>query len=116
MDPGAADTEGFRRDVQHIAAYLYADDDLLTLTRVARIQLAITTLTELFVRVGLCKHISKTVSMNYHPCSALGVHSVEAYGLRMMVEVHTYRERLCQQVHCPERNMERVAGYLASHR
>ena len=105
MDLGAADTEGFRRDVQHIAAYLYADDDLLTLTRVARIQLAITTLTELFVRVGLCKHISKTVSMNYHPCSALGVHSVEAYDLRITGEGHTSRERLFQGDRCPKCNV-----------
>ena len=43
VDPGAVDTEGFRRDVQHIAAYLYAENGLLALTRVACLQRAFTT-------------------------------------------------------------------------
>ena len=92
VDPGAADMEGFGWDVQHIVAYLYADDGLLNLTWVARLQCAFKTLTEIFVRVGLYKNIAKTVIMDYPPCRALGGHSAEAYCIRMMGEGHTYRE------------------------
>ena len=92
VDPGTADTEDFGWDVQHITAYFYADNGILNLTQVARLQHAFTTLAELSIRVGLCKNITKTVRMDYQPCRALGGHSVEAYGLRMIKEGHTYRE------------------------
>ena len=45
VDPGAADTEVFSRDVQHIAANFYADDGILAFTWVACLQRAFTTLT-----------------------------------------------------------------------
>ena len=81
VDLGAADTEGFRRDVQHIAEYFYANDVLLALNWVACLQRAFTKLTELFVHLSLCKNIAETVSMYYEPCHTLGGHSVESYGL-----------------------------------
>ena len=79
------------------------------------LQQAFTILTHVFDHTGLHKNMSETVSMDCQTCRSLRSHSAEAYGLRIMGEVHTYQERLRQQVLCPKCNMELTAGDLPSH-
>ena len=52
----------------------------------ARIQMAVDVLVKIFEQVGPCKSLGKTVSMACHPYSAIGDHSIEAYGSWMIVE------------------------------
>ena len=59
--------------------------------RVARLQMVFNVLMELFNRFGLCTNVGKTLSMACQPCRAIGVHSVEVYGIRMTVELMTHR-------------------------
>ena len=40
VDPDAARTEGFRQDIQRLASYFYANDDLLTSTQAEQLQQA----------------------------------------------------------------------------
>ena len=83
VDPGVANPEGFVRYVQHLAAYFYAYDRLLTSTRVAHLRWAITTLTDIFDIVGLRTNVAKMVNMSFQPCHAIGGHISEDYGLSM---------------------------------
>ena len=116
VDPGATGTEAFGQDVQHLAAYFYADDGILASTQVAGLQRVLPTLMGVFNQVRLRTNVAKTVSMDCKPCCALVGHSVYAYGLKMMVEGHIYQERLHQWVCYPKCNVELAAGSLAYHR
>ena len=64
VDPGSADTEGFRRDVQRLTAYSYEVNVILAPTWVTRLQQAFTTLAELFDHVILHTNVSKTASID----------------------------------------------------
>ena len=64
VDPDEARTEGFGQDIQRLASYFYADDDLLTSTQVEQLQQAFNTLTELFNQVGLRTNIANTANMD----------------------------------------------------
>ena len=77
MDLGAAGTEGFGRDVHHLAAHFYADDGILTPTCIARLHQYFYALTELFDRMGLRTNVAKMVSMACHNFRTLGGHSTE---------------------------------------
>ena len=55
-------------------------------------------------------NVVKMVSMVCQPCCAIGGHSAETCGLRMMIEVINYRERLHQQVLCPDCDIYLVVG------
>ena len=67
VEPGAVVTGGFGQDIQHLAAYFYAGDGILTSTRVARLQQDFDTLTKNFDHVGLCINVSKKVIMDFWP-------------------------------------------------
>ena len=81
---GEMGPEDFGRDVHRLKSYLYADNGLLESTRVERLQELFRLLTDLFDRVGLRTNVGMVVSFSCQPCLALGVHSMEVYGLRIM--------------------------------
>ena len=84
MDPGAAVTEVFGRDMQRLAAYFYADDGILPSTWVTCLQRNVYTLTELLDRVVLCTNVDNMVIRACLPYHVLGGHSAEAYVLQMI--------------------------------
>ena len=90
VDPGSDGKEGFGWDVKSLAAYFYADDELLASTWVARLQWYFNTLAELFDRVELRTNVAKMVIMDCRPCRALGGHSVMVYYLSMNGRGDTY--------------------------
>ena len=73
-------------------------------------------LKDIFNRVGLRTNMGKTVIMVQKPCCAIGSHFAEAYGLSMMGEGLTHRERLRQQVCFPKCDAELTEGFLMTHR
>ena len=111
-----AGTEGFRQEVQKLAAYFYADNEFLTLTCTSRLHQHFYTLKQLFDLVGLHTNVVKMVRMACQPCLALRGHSVEAYGLHMTGEGHTNQEWLQQRFQCLERNAYLAADSLDYHR
>ena len=58
---------------------IYAEDELVALTQLERLQRAFSVLTGLFDRVGLRKNTRKTVSMVCQKCHMPVRMSVEAY-------------------------------------
>ena len=58
VEPG---TEGFRQDIQRMAAYFYAYNGIRVSTRVTQLQQAFEVLTEMFDWVGLFTNLFKTV-------------------------------------------------------
>ena len=62
---GAANTEGFGKDVQRLVAYLYANGGIIVLAQATRLQRDFDTLMELFDRVGLRTNVAKTVSISF---------------------------------------------------
>ena len=66
--------------------------------------------------MGLCTNVTQTVNIACQDFRALGGHSTEEYGLWMTGEVHTYRERLRQQILHPECNADLAAKSLTSYR
>ena len=68
-------TEGFRKSVQWLAAFFYADDGLLASPQSTRLQAALYVLTGIFDRVGLHIKFSKTVGMVCQPRKMDGGHS-----------------------------------------
>ena len=72
VEPGAEEMEGFGRDVQHLLAYFYVDDRIITSTQLARLQQAFTTLTYILELLSLCTNVSKMMSMACHPCHTIG--------------------------------------------
>ena len=83
--------------------------------RAERLQQEFRIITELFDWVGLRTNVGKTVSMACQSCHALGVHYMEAYGLRMTFRGITHRERLCLCVHCPECGLYLMVRSLITH-
>ena len=69
--------------------------------------------TYIVILTSTCLRIVQSVCQ---PCFTIGGHSAEAYGLRMTGEGLTYRDRLCQRVHCPECDADLAAGSLETHR
>ena len=63
-----------------------------------RLQQYFEILMEQFNRMGLRKNVAKMVRIDCNTCRTLGGHLEEAYGLRVMGEGNTYRERLRQRV------------------
>ena len=59
MKPGKDGIEGFRRDVQRLAAYFCVEDGIIVLTWAAHLQREFDTLTELFDRLGLHINVAK---------------------------------------------------------
>ena len=115
VNPGAASTEGFGRDVKRLESYSYAKYGLITSMRATGLQRVFDTLMELFDRVGLRTNVAKTVSMACQIFRVLGVHSSEAYRLWMTGEGQTYRNQLHQRVQFPDCDVDLAAGSLASH-
>ena len=72
-------------------------------------------LTDLFGRSGMRTNVVNMVSMACQPYRAIGGHSAEAYGFRIMGEGITYCERLRQRVLYPECDMDLVTGSLETH-
>ena len=60
--------EGLGMSIQDLAAYFYAENDLVTLTQLERLQRVFDVLNEIFDRVGLRANTRKTVGMVCHPC------------------------------------------------
>ena len=83
LDPGAADTDGFRQEMQ------YAGNGSIASTRSTHIEREFDTPTELFLCVFLRTNVAKTVIMACQPFRALGGHSADAYRLRMAGEGQT---------------------------
>ena len=94
---GEPGLEGFGRDIQQLAAYFYVDGSLLDSSQVVRIQNDFNVLMDLFDRSGLCKNVRNMASMPYKPCHSIGVHSTEAYDLRMMGYGMVHMARLRQK-------------------
>ena len=67
-----------------MAAYFYADNRLLALTRVTQLQQYFYTLVDLFECVFLPTNMVKVVSMACQPYRALGGNLADAYGLQMI--------------------------------
>ena len=80
-------TEIFRRYIQRLASCFCSGNRLLATTQAARLHRAFNVLTELFDRVDMQTNKLKTVDVAFQPCCEVKFHSVEYYGLRMMVEV-----------------------------
>ena len=76
----------------------------------------ISTLVELFDRVGLWNNGRKTVGMVCRPCQAEGTQSEAAYGRQIKREGPSYRERHKGRVHCRVCGEEMMSGSLAWHR
>ena len=55
------------------------------------------------------------VIMVFQTFCSIERHSAEAYGVRMVGEGLTYRERLYYRVLCPECDKDLVVGSLATH-
>ena len=66
------DTEGFRRYVQRMAEYFYAENGLFVSTRANWLHQFFNVLTELFDWVGLHTNVGNTVSMAYQSCREIG--------------------------------------------
>ena len=67
VDLGAAETEGFGRDMQKLSAQLYSDGGFQVLTQAACLQSDFDTMKELFNRVGILTNLAKMVSMSCQP-------------------------------------------------
>ena len=67
-------TEGFRRGIQGLAAYLYAEDSQLASTQAHHLNQALNVMKELFVRAGMHNNVDKTVSMVCRPCRSIWGH------------------------------------------
>ena len=85
---------------------------LLALTQETRLNRMFNILTYMFDRVCLRTNVGKTVSMVFQTCCAMGGHSAESYGLRIMVEGLTHQEILLQQFLCPDFDEDLAAGFL----
>ena len=84
---------GFGRAVQWLMVFFYANDGLLDLPRILRLQVAMNVLMGLFDRVGLQTNIIKMVVIVCHPCYIVGGHSELAYMRKMMGVGSYFRER-----------------------
>ena len=71
--------ESFGREVQKLAALLYADGGLLVSTCMARIQEALEVLMVLFGRVGLQTNMEKAVVIVFQKFRTVGIQSMETY-------------------------------------
>ena len=101
--------------MQHLEAYLYTDDGIIASTQVTRPQQDFDTLNEIFDHVGLLTNLDKTVSMECHPCSTLGDHLADSYGLQMAGEGLSFQDHMLQRVRCPECDTELAVGSLEAH-
>ena len=108
--------DGFGRAFQWLTAFFYADDSLLALPRLARLQAPLDVLTGFFDRVGLHTNVNKTVGTVCRTCYIVDGHSEAAYTRRMTGVVPSFRERQRERVQCPECELELTAGSLTAHR
>ena len=76
----------------------------------------ISTLVELFDRVGLWNNGRKTVGMVCRPCQAEGTQSEAAYGRQIKREGPSYRERQKVRLQFRECGEDLAAGSLVGHR
>ena len=81
------------KEGRYQASLFYADDGMVASSDPCWLQWACNYLVSLFERVGLRKNVGKTFSMVCRLCQAAGNKSEAAYGLKMMGEGPTYRER-----------------------
>ena len=94
--------EGLGMSIQDLAAYFYAENDLVTLTQLERLQRVFDLLTGLLDRVGLRKNTKKTVSMACQPFHATGRVAPVAYGQWTTGTGPIFQERQQRRVDCPE--------------
>ena len=80
-----AGPEVLRRSIQHLSAYFYTNNRLISLMRSVWIQWAFGVFTYLFDYSALRMNIRKMVRMVWQPCHSSGDMSVEAYTLRVVV-------------------------------
>ena len=94
--------QGLGTSIQTLSEILYANDRLVTSPDSARLQGVFDDLKSLFDQVGLRTKEGKTASMVYQSCHTPHSWSMEAYTRKVMGQVISYRERLCQRVHLTE--------------
>ena len=102
VEPGAADTVVFGQYVQRLASYFYAGNGIIASIWLAFLQRAFETFTERFDHVDLRTNVSNKVSMDCHTFRMIGGHYTDAYGLRMMGEVHNFWERIRHRFRHPK--------------
>ena len=97
-------------------AYFYADNRLVNLTQIERLQRDFELLTGLFDRVGLRKNTWKMVIISCQTCHRPGRILLGVYERRMKGTEPTFQERQRMRVGCPECVVEVAAGSLMIHR
>ena len=93
MVEGAEEQAGHGKEGRHQNALFYTDDNMVALSDPRWLQGAFSTLVGLFDSVGLRTNVGKTVGMVCRPFQAAGTQLEAAYGIRMMGEGPSYRER-----------------------
>ena len=82
------------REGKHQSEVLYADNGMVVSSDPSWLQGAISSLVDIFDRVGLRTNVNKTVSMACHPCRAGSVNRTMAgYSQRLTGVGKTFKER-----------------------
>ena len=104
-----------RAVLPEISANFYADDGLIAGFNAEQVQHGLSTITELFAKVGLNMNAAKTKSMVI--VGARQYHSIsdEAYERRMKGTGESYKTRMSRLINCPECDKEMRMSHLKTH-
>ena len=116
MVEGAEDWGKRGQEGRHQTTLFYVGDGMVASLDPQLLQGAFSALVGMFDRVGMRTNSGKTFDMVCRPCNAAGTQSESAYGQRMAVEEHTYRERQKGQVPRRECGVDMAEVSLAGHR
>ena len=94
--------QGLGESIQTLLDILYTNDGIIASPESARLQGLFYVLTGLFNQVVLRTNEGKTVSMACPLCRTPHAWSTDSYTRRVTGRGVSYRERLCQRVHCFE--------------
>ena len=112
---GDAVLDSFGGAVQWLAVFFYANDSLLALPRMDRLQAALVVLMGFFKMVGLHKNLNKMVWMLCQPCYIVVGHSGAAYTRQMTGVVPYVWDQNQERFRCLECELKLAAVFLAAH-
>ena len=101
--------------IRDLVVYFYADDGIVALTQLERLQRAFDVLTCLFNRFGLMTNKRNIVNMSCQQCHMPGSMLVEVYESQTTETGPAFLERHQRKVHCPRCRVEVVARTLLTH-
>ena len=115
MAPTEDGTDVLGLSIQDLMVYFYADNGLVVLTHLERLQRAFYILASLFDQVGLQTNARKTVSIACQQYYVPSQMSLEAYKWQTTGTGPTFWERQRQRGDFPDCGVEVVAGFLLTH-